>query len=73
MEDNIDKWFQEKYYKDYSKHHPDHTDTPGYNPNIKPPDHPMCRCRIMVFMPYITKRLVYEYTVECAKSKIWEN
>jgi len=38
-----------------------------------PPEHPNCRCRIMIFIPYITKRLVYEYITECKKNKIWEN
>ena len=43
-----------------------------YQSNI-PPEHPMCRSNIIVNMVDITKRLVYEYVVECLKSKIWEN
>lgn len=72
-EEELDKWFQEKFYRDYSKHQPDHIDNPEHNSNIKPLDHPMCRCRIMVFMPDITKKLVEEYFTESRKSLIWIN
>jgi hypothetical protein len=39
----------------------------------KSPDHPMRRCRIMVFMLDITKKLVYEYKAECKESLMWVN
>lgn len=79
--EEIDKWFQEKFWKDYSIHRPDHTDTPGLNPNIGPPEHPMCRsniiplkpARIMVFMPDVTKALIQEYIKECKGLMIWIN
>ena len=78
--EELDKWFQEKFYKDYSKHRPNHIDTLGHDPNIKLTDHPMCRCSIipieakaMIFMPYISKALVKEYVEECKEAAIWRN
>ena len=36
-------------------------------------EHPMCRCQIIIHMPYISKALVKEYIEECNKSPIWRN
>jgi len=80
-EEEIDKWFQEKFYKDYSKHRPDHIDTPGYNPNIRMPDHPMCRCiinptyktRLEISALFVVHMLIQEYKEECGGSLIWIN
>ena len=41
------------------------SDIPSIQPN--------CKCRIMVFMPDITKKLIDEYKGECKESLIWIN
>lgn len=52
----------------------DHIDTNDYCPQGNTPqDHPMCRCRIMVFMPDVTKKLIDEYNIECKENLIWIN
>lgn len=70
--EDLDKWFNPKYYKDYSKHNF------NYDPNIKQPDHPMCRCSMIIrlkhtqFIP-CSKYLCWVYARECKDILIWRN
>ena len=70
--EDLNKWFDPEYYKDYSKHNFD------YNPNIKSPNHPMCRCSIIikpedVYFTYCTLWFVWKYKEECKESLVWVN
>ena len=43
-----------------------------------PPDHPMCKCRIItkpedVYFTYCTLYFIWEYSEECKESVIWMN
>ena len=70
-QEDLDKWFNPEYYKDYSKHNFD------YDPNFRPPDHPMCRCIILKpedeYFTNCTLWFAWRYKEECKESPIWIN